>query len=118
MNRLTKKSHEPFHIVMVSKREESVILCVDNSQGQGGYDYWYVDELGHRRTNGIEGKFFMNYYWQDSVLLETLQNVYKVLEFYSEYDRLKEESEESWPMENEGVSAVAGDNFTADDIPF
>ena len=109
MNSKTEKSKHPYHHIIIDSDQNGVTLCIYNGNGNGGYDHWYVDKLGHERAHGMKKGSFMQDYWQDYVDLKVIQNVYKVLDFY-----VKEEDNvvELQPT-GSGMN-----NFCEDDIPF
>ncbi len=115
MNTKTQKSKHPYHHIIIGQEQDHVTLCICNHDGKGGYDHWRVDKSGYSRVHGMSGNSFFQDYWIDYVDGKIIDNVYKVLDFYA---NISYNEEEDWPNQSEGISAMAGDTFIADDIPF
>jgi len=115
MNSMTQQSPHPYHHVFVGSGGEYATLAVLNGNGEGGYDHWKIDMVGHSRVHEIVRGSRMQGYWQDYVDLKVIQNIYKVLDFYvKEVDNVVELSRAEEIAQDLGYT----DNFCSDDIPF
>lgn len=104
---MTKPSSHPYHHVLIDSKIDAVTLCVTSGEGDGSFDYWKVDKVGHERVRGIVGDHKMTDYWLDYTSLEVIQNVYKVLDFYVKLEDNVIELNKSNDLP-----------FCSDDIPF
>ena len=108
MNNMTEQSKHPYHHVFIGTNGKYATLAILNGNGEGGYDHWRIDMVGHSRITTITNASVMQDYWQDYVDLKVIQNIYKVLDFYvKEEDNVTE------------LNAYESEkNFCSDDVPF
>ena len=108
MNSMTQPSKHPYHHVVMGKTvtigKEFVTVCILNDSGEGNYDHWRVDKIGHKRVAGLIGDHVYQDYWIDYVPLEIITNVENVLDFYVKVE--------------DNVVEINDTGFCADDIPF
>ena len=109
MNTMTKPSPYPYHHVLIDAKTDAVTLCVTSGEGDGSYDYWRVDKVGHERVRGVVGEHKMTDYWMDYTSTEVGRNIYNVLDFYV---KIEDNVVELNKSQNFDLS------FCSDDIPF